>query len=200
MKTPNLCCKVRPVPLCLDERRLRLPIPADSELIEALLDGDEQAYVRLFERHEQSVKAVTTAVLGDYHAAQDATQEAFLTAYRRLSGLRKRSAFGPWVLKIARRQAIQMARKRQRRQDAVKHATTPLDPSDNGRLDKPNSQLLETIMRLPKHERTAVMLHYFDGHPAKTIAEMTGRSVGTVTMRLSRARTRLKKWIRESSL
>jgi DNA-directed RNA polymerase specialized sigma24 family protein len=43
------------------------------------------------------------------------------------------------------------------------------------------------------------MLHYFEGHPVKTISAITGRPIGTVTMQLSRARSHLQKWLKESS-
>ena len=73
-------------------------------------------------------------------------------------------------------------------------------PSDNHRLDGAAERLLEAVMRLPRHERRVVMLHYFEAHPVKAIGAMTGRPVGTVTMQLSRARARLLKWLKESAL
>lgn len=81
---------------------------SDSELVKAVLNGDRDAYGCLFERHERSVQAVALAVLGDYHAAQDAVQESFVTAFKKMGALRKGSSFGPWVRRIARREAIRM--------------------------------------------------------------------------------------------
>ncbi|MBN1805002.1 MAG: sigma-70 family RNA polymerase sigma factor [Sedimentisphaerales bacterium] len=52
-------------------------------------------------------------------------------------------------------------------------------------------------MKLPQQEKRAIMLHHFDRHSVRTIAEMTGRSVGTVTKQLSRAYTRLRKHLLE---
>ena len=72
-----------------------MAVQSDSRLVEALRDGDQEAYVRLFRRHERSVRAVALAVLCDHDAAQDATQEAFLTAYEKVGSLRKGSSFGP---------------------------------------------------------------------------------------------------------
>ena len=172
---------------------------SDSELVKAFLAGDRQAYGRLFERHERSVLAVTMWVLGDYHTAQDAAQEAFVKAYRKLDGLRRGAAFGPWIRKIARREAVQMGRKRRYRRDAEQVATEAGGVSNDGSIDEANRRLLDAVMRLPKHERVVVMLHYFDDHAAKTIGEITAQPVGTVTVRLSRARARLQKWLKESS-
>ncbi len=162
------------------------------------LKGDRPAYGKLFQRHERSVLAVALAILGDYHRAQDVAQDAFVTAYCRLAELRIRSSFGPWVRQIARHEAIQVIR-RTRRNEGVPLPELQADPPpDDGTIDEANRQLLEAVMRLPKHERVVIMLRYFEGHSVKTIGEMTGRPVGTVTMQLSRARTRLQRWLKET--
>jgi RNA polymerase sigma-70 factor (ECF subfamily) len=70
--------------------------------------------------------------------------------------------------------------------------------SNDGRIDEPNRKLLDAVMRLPKHERVVIMLRYFDDHSTKTISEITGRPIGTVTTQLSRAHARLHKWLKES--
>ncbi|HUT29569.1 MAG TPA: RNA polymerase sigma factor [Sedimentisphaerales bacterium] len=172
---------------------------SDSELVKAFLAGDRQAYGRLFERHERSVLAVTMSVLGNRDAAQDAAQDAFVKGYRKLDGLRRGAAFGSWIRRIARREAIQMGRRSRHRQNVERLATQASGASNDGSIDEANRRLLDAVMRLPKHERAVVMLHYFDDHPAKRISEITGQRVGTVTVRLSRARARLQKWLKESS-
>jgi len=171
---------------------------SDSKLVKAVLNGDRDAYGCLFERHERSVQAVALSILGDYHAAQDAVQETFVTAYRKLGGLRKGASFGPWIRKIARRQALRIGRDMPQRNKQKPHVTHTSIISNDGRIDEPNRRLLDAVMRLPKHERVVVMLRYFDGHSVKMISDMTGRPVGTVTMQLSRAHTRLHKWLKEN--
>ncbi len=172
---------------------------SDSKLVKAVLNGNRDAYGYLFERHERSVQAVALAVLGDYHAAQDVVQESFVTAYRKLGGLRKGSSFGPWVRKIARREAIRIGRNKQQRKDAKHLAMNASVISNDGRIDEPNRRLLDAVMRLPKHECVVIMLRYFDNHSMKMISQITGRPVGTITMQLSRAHARLQKWLKENS-
>ncbi len=172
-------------------------MPSDSELVQTALDGDRQAYGRLFERHERSVLAVVLAVLGNYHTAQDVTQETFVIAYTRLGSLRKRASFGAWVRKIARREAIAAMRRERQSQNAVPGGLEPGVVSDDGTLDEQTRLLLDALTRLPDHEQVVLTLHYFEGHPVKTISEMTGRPVGTVTMQLSRARSRLRERLKE---
>lgn len=175
-------------------------VPSDSELVQAVLTGDRQAYACLFARHERSVLAVALAILGNYHAAQDVAQEAFVKAYQCLGGLRQRSSFGPWVRQIAQREAFAV-RRRTRQTSGVQPPAAPHEPAcDDGTLDERNRLLLEAITGLPKHEQDVLLLYYFEGHSVKTISEMTGRPVGTVTMQLSRARSRLQKRLKESAI
>ena len=84
----------------------------DAELVSAALDGERQAFAVLVKRYERPVRAVSLNVLGDRHLAKDATQDAFVRAYERLAGLRRPEAFGAWLMKIARRCALDSARRK----------------------------------------------------------------------------------------
>ena len=68
----------------------------------------------------------------------------------------------------------------------------------NGQLDENKQHLLEMIQTLPKSERQVIMLRYFGPHTVRELAEVVGRSVGTVTKQLSRGHKRLKSRLRES--
>ena len=115
----------------------------------------------------------------------------------RLGGLRKGSSFGPWLRKIARREAIMIGRRMQKSKDMKQIVAKADVVSNDGRIDEPNRKLLNAVIRLPKHERVVIMLRYFDNHSTKTISEMTGRPIGTVTMQLSRAHARLHELLKE---
>ena len=180
--------------------RVQMSVQSDSELVHRALNGDREAYGRLFERHERSVLAVGLAVLGNYHAAQDVAQEAFVKAYQSLGDLRQRASFGPWVREIARREALAIRRRTRQECRVELPVAAQGSPCNDGTLDEQNRLLLEAITRLPRHEQDVLMLYYFEGHPVKTISEITGRPVGTVTMQLSRARSRLQKWLKESPI
>jgi len=157
-----------------------------------VLAGQCEVYSTLVKRYERAVRATAAAVLHDYHAAQDAAQEAFVEAYRKLSTLRNGSAFGAWILRIAYRQALRMAKAR-RRGACLDWETVTDQASNSGQPDELSQQLLSAVMLLPERLRILVMLHYFDGYPVQTIAEITARPLGTVTKQLSRARNCLRK-------
>ncbi len=168
----------------------------DAQLIEQVRQGDLQAYGELVRRYEYAVRGAALAVLGDHHAAEDAAQEAFVTAYEKLGSLRHGSKFGQWVLKIARHRAARAVRKR-RRPASLETLAEPADSSSDGQLCHDSEHLLHLVCRLPEHERVVIALRHFDGHSVEQIAHMTHRPVGTVTKQLSRAHGRLRHWLEE---
>jgi RNA polymerase sigma-70 factor (ECF subfamily) len=176
-----------------------MPMQADAEIVRAVLCGDREAFAALVARHERAVWATAWRVLRDDHAAADAGQEAFLQAFRRLGDLRQPEHFGIWLLRIARRESIRLARRRAREPSrSLDEAGTdvPLGPDrDNGpvtRLSADAEDLLAAVAGLPEHERLVVVLHYLDGRSVAEVAEVLGRPAGTVTKQLSRAIARLK--------
>lgn len=168
---------------------------SDAEIIRAVLDGDRRAFAALVARHERAVWTTAWRVLRDDHAALDAGQEAFLAAFRRLGDLRRPDRFGTWLLRIARREAIHMARRRDRESccsldDAGTRGEPIAKPAT--RVSGDAEELLAAVARLPEHERLVVVQRHLDGRSVAEIAEALGRPVGTVTKQLSRAIERLR--------
>jgi RNA polymerase sigma factor (sigma-70 family) len=168
----------------------------NDELIRAVLGGDQAAFAELVRRYERAAWATAWKVLRDYHAAQDATQDAFVEAYRRLGQLRSPDHFGVWLLRITRREALRAARRRgqARPLDSAGHVAVA---ASAGPPTSEAEDLLEAIGRLPEHERLVVALRYLNGLPVAEVARLTGRPVGTVTKQLSRALDRLRAVFRE---
>ena len=171
---------------------------SDQALVDAVVAGDKAPFAELVRRYEPVARAAAVAILHDTHLAQDVLQETFLRAYTNLGQLADRSRFGPWVLKIARRQALRARRRRRYLDVALEPDALPAAAESNGRLDEDSRELLDAVGRLPGHEQVAVALHYFEAHQVETIAQMTGRTTGTVTKQLSRARRRLEQWLRKT--
>ena len=169
----------------------------DAELVRAVLNGEKQAFAILVKRYEKPVRAVAMDVLSDHHLAADVSQEAFVKAYEHLAGLRRPRAFGPWLMKITRRCALQSAR---RKSNPVQMEIGMVGKIEdcNGRLDEDKQRLLSAIVRLPKVERQVVMLRYFSDNSVNDVAGILGRNVGTVTKQLSRARLRLRTLLERS--
>ena len=169
---------------------------SDAELVGLVLGGEREVFAMLVERYERPVRAIALRVVGDREGADDAAQEAFVRAYEHLDGLRKPAAFGCWLMRIARRCAVDFERQRPREMH-LDAAAACSAASGNGQLDERKQVLLAAVMRLPRAERQVVMLRYFSGHKVREVAEIAGRSVGTVTKQLSRAHRRLRTMLKE---
>ena len=171
----------------------------DAELVKNCLNGQKQAFAELVTRYQRPARAVALNILGDSHSADDAAQDGLVKAYQNLAGLRKADAFGPWIMKITRRCALDHLRRRPK-ESPLETKTVAALQSPDGQLDGDNKQLLAAVIKLPKAERQVVMLRYFAGNSVKDVAEILSRSVGTVTKQLSRAHKRLRKMLKESRL
>src|SRR6478735_7868133 len=84
----------------------------DRAIVDAVLAGDPDAYRVLVEREGAAVVRACHRVLGDLHEAEDAAQEAFVTAYRSLASWRGDGPFGAWLTRIAVRIALREAGRR----------------------------------------------------------------------------------------
>jgi RNA polymerase sigma factor (sigma-70 family) len=164
----------------------------DGDLVAAVLAGDRAAFVELVDRHLARATTLAQGLLRSRAEAEDVVQEATLQAYLGLQDLRDRDRFGAWFCSIA----ANLAKMRLRQ---TRGRLVPLDDVD-GRLTSEDG--LETRERLEaRHdalaglsatEREAVLLHYVGGLTTPEIAVRAGEQVGTVRVRLHRARRRLQ--------
>jgi RNA polymerase sigma-70 factor, ECF subfamily len=165
------------------------PLKSDDSLIGDVLAGGREAYSELVRRYERQVHAVAWSVLRDHHAAEDVTQESFIKAFCKLSTLRAPGKFGDWLLSIARRRAIDLARGE--RLVIPGNAMADIASFDRS-SDEDAAYVLAEVARLPSHEQQVVMFRYFDGLSVMDIASILSRPVGTITKQLSRALARLR--------
>lgn len=161
-----------------------------EQLIEAARGGDKSAFAELIRRYERAAWVAAWRVLREHHATLDATQIAFVEAYCKLSQLRSPGRFGMWLMRIAHRAALQIAR-----QSPTTCSLDQVEPSalaTRTASSLEQDELLTAVANLPAHERLVVVLRYFQGLSVEEVAQGTGRPVGTVTKQLSRALGRLK--------
>ena len=170
-------------------------MPSTEELVKATQAGEVSAFAELVRRYERAAIITAHSVLGDFHLAQDAVQEAFVYAHSMLNQLRSAASFGPWLLRLARRRAIRLQRTRR----GERIGTDGIDGAARETCNwmEPFGAVAREIARLPDHERIVVVMRYVDGCSVKDIADATGRPVGTITKQLSRAVERLRGWLVE---
>ena len=176
----------------------------DVALVRDTLAGDEKAFAMLVEKYRKQVHALAWRTIGDFHIAQDITQETFLKAHQKLSALKDPQRFSGWLNAIATRRCLAWFRERRlnvQLSQNISSATRRNDPYSGylaGEQAEEASQELREIVKkwlakLPENERTVITLHYFDGMLCEEIAAFLGVTTNTIKSRLNRARNRLKK-------
>ncbi len=184
--------------------------PNEAELIDRSRRGDLDAFNCLVLAYQDRVYSLCLRMLGSPHAADDATQETFLAAYRSIARLRGASARS-WLLRIAAHACIDEIRRRRRRPAASLDAPAPgaesrpaLDPPDDP-ASRPeplalqaelSAALQQELLRIPADQRLAIVLCDIEGLSYEEIALTMGSSVGTVKSRISRGRARLRERLR----
>lgn len=167
-----------------------------SELVQQAIDGELKAFKTLVIRFQDMAVGYAFSMLGDFHLAEDAAQEAFVEANRDLSSLQEPAAFSSWFRKIVFKQCDRIWRKK-------RHETAPLNEATDVASDVPNpldlaekhdmkNWIHKTIDTLPEQQRQAIMLFYISDYSQKEIASFLDVPETTVQKRLYDGRKRLK--------
>ena len=169
----------------------------DEDLLADFVGGDQSAFADLMRRHEDRIFAVALRITGNRADALDATQDAFISAFRRAGSFRGESAFSTWLYRIGINSCNDLLRKKGRspipQDDQVAEerasATLPgvsLEDEVTTKLD-----VSAALAQLSVEYREAVAMHDLGGIPYEEIAEAMGVAVGTVKSRISRGRRKL---------
>ena len=185
----------------------------ERAIVAAVLAGDRDAFRRLVERESGPLIRACHRILGDHAEAEDAAQEAFVTAYRSLASWRGDGAFGAWLTRIGVRIALRKAGKRRTvtwRNPALGSSSAPTDPATRAAdreamaaapLTDPAllsmraeraTEVRTAVTELPEPYREVVALRFFGEASLEEIARQTGRPLGTVKTHLHRGLARLR--------
>ena len=175
----------------------------DVELLNRILAGDESAFVSLVNKYQKQVHALAWRKIGDFHIAEEITQDTFLKVHQKLSTLKNPNQFAGWLYVIATNQCRAWLRKK-------RIETEPLEETDVEKIDEAYSRYvaeersrvtIETqrevvkklLSKLKESERTVLTLHYFGEMTVEEISRFLGVSASAIKLRLHRARQRLQK-------
>jgi RNA polymerase sigma-70 factor (ECF subfamily) len=150
--------------------------------------GDVQAFERLYRRHAARVHSLARRLLGPTEA-DEATQDAFVRAWRNLGTFRGEAAFGTWLHRLAVN--AMLARRKELAIQRERHVDWPASPErEPGRPAKPEVSMdFDTaISRLPDGAREVFVLHDVEGYRHREIADRLGIASGTSKSQLHRAR------------
>ena len=178
-------------------------IEDDVQLIQKVLSGDDEAFTALVRKHQKSVHALAWRKVGDFHFAEEITQDVFLRAYEYLSTLKDPSQFSGWLYVITDRLCNNWFQNK--KSDIQSLEDVPVIKMQKASYDRYMSEQNEQeahahrqelvrnlLAKLPESERTVMTLYYLGEMTAKEIGNFLGVSVNTITSRLSRARERLR--------
>lgn len=174
------------------------PPPADAALVAAARTGDRSAFALLVDRHRAGLLAACGRLLRDDALAEDAAQEAVVTAYVELGRLRQPERFGAWLVGIGLNVGRRWLRARLREAapaadgTAVESAAAIAPgPDEVAEARALADRVRRAVMALPAGQRAAVMGFYLVGLPQREVAALLGTSVGAVKTRLHKARSTL---------
>ncbi len=170
----------------------------DGELIKRTLAGDEAAFGSLVDRYKGAVHALVYRKTGDFHIAEELTQDAFLQAYQKLSTLRNPVHFAGWLYVIASRCCLMWYRKKRLPTSPlarVKPAEIETIAERAYRDEQQRQEIHDALDSLPESQRTVLTLYYLGGLSCGEIGRFIGTSEGAIKDRLYRARLRLREEI-----
>ena len=175
----------------------------DVRLIHRILSGDDEAFSALVRKHQKSIHALVWRKVGDFHIAEEITQDTFLQAYKNLAKLTNPNQFAGWIYVIANRLCLKWLQKNKSVMQSLED--TPVEEIEESSYTHHVSEQRQTeatehrhelikklLAKLPESERTVVTLHYLGEMTCQAISEFLGVSPNTVKSRLQRARNRLK--------
>ena len=181
--------------------------PSERLWVERAQQGDLAAFNAIVERYQRLVYNVALRMLRDPSAAEDATQEAFFSAYRSITRFRGGS-LRSWLLTIVANRCRDRLRSPQvRRTTSLEALTENGDPAGPWASTGPtpeeaalqtelSAQVQQALALLPADQRLAVALVDLQGLAYEEVAQVAGVSLGTVKSRLSRGRERLRHLLR----
>ena len=167
-------------------------MPSTEELINLAKEKKRTAFAELVRRYERTVTISAWSVVGDFHLAQDVAQDSFVIAYKKLNQLRGAASFGPWLLSIVRRESLRAVKRRDQTAAEISLPTELLSSAEDPHKRAAFEDVIPLLAILPNHERTVVVMRYFDGLSVQEIADDLARPLGTVTKQLSRALQRMR--------
>jgi RNA polymerase sigma-70 factor, ECF subfamily len=164
-------------------------VDPDGELVRRAQRGDQFAFERLAERHQNRLFTLAARVLGSPDDAADAVQEALLRAWLALPRFRSGSLFSTWLYRICVNAAHDQ--RSRRRADPAELEDVTADPRDRFVDHELAGELQRALNELDEANRVAVVLYDVLGCSYAEIAEITNVPEGTVKSRIYRSRVEL---------
>ena len=176
----------------------------DVALIRQILAGDQTAFAELVKKYQKQVHVLAWRKIGDFHIAEDITQDVFLKVYQRLHTLKDLNQFSGWLYVITTNLCNTWLSKNRIHYQVSEDIETTLIERDvysrhiteervKTSVEAQREVVKRLLAKLKESERTVMTLHYLAEMTVEEISKFLGVSAGTIKSRLQRARNRLQK-------
>jgi RNA polymerase sigma factor (sigma-70 family) len=176
----------------------------EAGLVVAARGGDERAYARLLQRHQDVAFRAAYLVCGSHAEAEDAMQEACLKAWLALDRFRAGESFRPWLVRIVINEARNRRRSAGRRAGlalrlapTAGNASVAASAQTEAIAGQERARLLAAVAALREEDQLVIAARYFLGLGEAETASALGLRRGTVKSRLSRALERLRRQLEQ---
>ncbi len=175
----------------------------DVAIIRRVLAGDEAAFAELVNKYQKPVHTLAWRKVGDFHIAEDITQDTFLKVYQRLHTLKDPNQFSGWLYVITANLCATWLRKKRIQTQPLEDTEITMIQEDaysqhvteersKTAVEAQREVVKKLLAKLKESERTVMTLHYLGEMTVAEISRFLGVSASTIKSRLRRARHRLK--------
>lgn len=174
----------------------------DELLLKRAGDGDQAAFLELYDRYRQPIFRFAYRLLGSIEVAEDVTHDCFLSLIRKPENFRPgRASLKTYLFAAARNLSFKHFRDQGREAAIDEVIQEPQDSPRRGPLrrlldEELEAQVREAVLSLPPLQREALVLFEYEGLSLSEVAEIAGSDVGAIKARLYRAREGLRRFLR----
>lgn len=172
----------------------------DEQIAEQVQEGDREAFGFLVDRYQGKLQRYGTKFLSRKEDIEDIVQDVFMSAYKNIKSFHTDERFSPWIYRIAHNAFVNGLRKKERSPlltidfDTLVSHTVYEDPAESEREQKETRDMLDKVLtNINPRYREILVLHYFEEMPYRDIAEVLKIPIGTVGVRIRRAKEALKR-------
>jgi RNA polymerase sigma-70 factor (ECF subfamily) len=184
----------------------------ETNLIERVCSGDMYAFQEIVERYKKKIYYIAYDIVGDFHEAEDISQEVFIKMYRALDRFRKDAKMSSWLYQIAVNTSIDSLRKRKAKprinvedieqvgvqERALESLSPEADPERRAVATLMQKHIDLALDKITPQERTVFVMRHYNEFKIREIAEVLEVSSGTVKSLLFRALKKLRKELSSS--
>lgn len=168
---------------------------SDEQLVKIIRSSDKELYAEIIERYQEKLMRYAGYIIGDENMAEDAVQDAFIKAYINLNGFNVKKKFSSWIYRIVHNEAMNML-SRQKKQipmnEKIEH-DSGVNLEDEFIKNELTSRAHHCLEQIPLIYKEPLSLFYLEEKSYEEIGDILRIPIGTVGVRISRAKSMMRK-------